>query len=834
MDPLSAIGLASAVISFVQFSADVVSGGKEVYNSISGQTEENIHIATVAAHLRGLSDELLTDIEGRTRHEKSLLHLARNCHALSLELLDVLESLAAKAGNPKWQSFKAGLRGAWKKDKVASLERALAAYKAELSLCLPLVLLDRQSFMREYLGQAVRDNAIWRSETSARMETQQQYLYQITKQLRNFQPQDEDRILGPLQDELGTVLDGIQSSLQNLQSMAAALPYETMILKRLYFSSIYNREDRVLKNTRSTFQWMTEGDHSQFEASDAFQETFEQWRETVFRKDKRERAEASKCFVDFLKYRQNGLFFICGKPGAGKSTMMKFLAAEENSRVRTMLRDWAGKEELVVVSVYFSRSTDELQMSLEGFYRSILFRMLKTCPALIWKVFPQTDTREQYWSPVDQPFRLPELAEAFKRLSEGSYNGIRFCLFIDGLDEYHAHPSDQLQLARSLLDWSRREDVKIVCGARPETSFIQVFQDSMTIYLHRLTASDIAEHAGAVIFKEIRAGSQTNVADLVKRIVQMAEGVFLWAYLVVRSLSRRINTYSERQLHSILDDTPAELTPLFSQMLDRIDPSEKAQSERILLALLEGTPYQNAMCVSWLEDLEDPTFPFTQNICAYPDDEIDRRLALVQQQVADLTGGLAEFIDSESRAVNARMGVKIHPFFRYEIGFFHRTARDFVANEWSQTQRRDTSIDFGTAETLARCHLALLRFSHSRKFHEKLMPHDGQLQPQKVWLDRAEPPEIVESFDLNLALRFIWLGDALIRSASATSTPSQISSRCMDSIIATFEGYLDICPDLQYCTDKPPVSKKCSTTARGLSPDHAITSSQAALAPTLI
>jgi len=40
MDPLNAIGLASNILSFIDFGAELVSKGLEIYKSTSGLTEE--------------------------------------------------------------------------------------------------------------------------------------------------------------------------------------------------------------------------------------------------------------------------------------------------------------------------------------------------------------------------------------------------------------------------------------------------------------------------------------------------------------------------------------------------------------------------------------------------------------------------------------------------------------------------------------------------------------------------------------------------------------------------------------------------------------------------
>jgi hypothetical protein len=50
----------------------------------------------------------------------------------------------------------------------------------------------------------------------------------------------------------------------------------------------------------------------------------------------------------------------------------------------------------------------------------------------------------------------------------------------------------------------------------------------------------------------------------------------------------------------------------------------------------------NALTYSWLEDLEDPEFPFSAPIQAYTDDEIRNRHETVRCQLDSLSKGLLE------------------------------------------------------------------------------------------------------------------------------------------------------------------------------------------------
>ena len=48
MDPISAVGLASAILTFVELSAKLTRGTFEVYKSATGSSEGNLHFKNVA------------------------------------------------------------------------------------------------------------------------------------------------------------------------------------------------------------------------------------------------------------------------------------------------------------------------------------------------------------------------------------------------------------------------------------------------------------------------------------------------------------------------------------------------------------------------------------------------------------------------------------------------------------------------------------------------------------------------------------------------------------------------------------------------------------------
>lgn len=70
MDPVSEIGLASAIITFIEFSWTLVQGTGDIYRSPTGSSRENASISTVIADLEEATRSIDTDIRGEISMRK--------------------------------------------------------------------------------------------------------------------------------------------------------------------------------------------------------------------------------------------------------------------------------------------------------------------------------------------------------------------------------------------------------------------------------------------------------------------------------------------------------------------------------------------------------------------------------------------------------------------------------------------------------------------------------------------------------------------------------------------------------------------------------------------
>jgi hypothetical protein len=133
---------------------------------------------------------------------------------------------------------------------------------------------------------------------------------------------------------------------------------------------------------------------------------------------------------NLLKWFQHGdsIFWVSGKPGSGKSTFMKFVAGDKQSK--TALETWALPKRLVVASHYFWCSGSSGQRSQQRLLQTLLFEIFRQCPDLIevvcaerWADFPSNPSR---------PWTFPELRRVCKAFPRGKFSMSNFVSSLTG------------------------------------------------------------------------------------------------------------------------------------------------------------------------------------------------------------------------------------------------------------------------------------------------------------------------------------------------------------------------------------------------------------------
>ncbi|OTB15867.1 hypothetical protein K445DRAFT_11496 [Daldinia sp. EC12] len=79
--------------------------------------------------------------------------------------------------------------------------------------------------------------------------------------------------------------------------------------------------------------------------------------------------------------RGEGTFWISGKPGSGKSTMMKFI--HNDPRTSELLHQWRSRSREITASFFFHHRGNSIQKSFEGLLRSIISQILEKEPLML-------------------------------------------------------------------------------------------------------------------------------------------------------------------------------------------------------------------------------------------------------------------------------------------------------------------------------------------------------------------------------------------------------------------------------------------------------------------
>jgi hypothetical protein len=92
MDPVSAIGVASSVITFVQLAYSFLSTIYCVYDD--GQPVEHDTLETMSTHMRELSSQLISKKQSSQRQEDAaIVSLATQCHQLAAHIARRLQQI---------------------------------------------------------------------------------------------------------------------------------------------------------------------------------------------------------------------------------------------------------------------------------------------------------------------------------------------------------------------------------------------------------------------------------------------------------------------------------------------------------------------------------------------------------------------------------------------------------------------------------------------------------------------------------------------------------------------------------------------------------------------
>jgi hypothetical protein len=485
-------------------------------------------------------------------------------------------------------------------------------------------------------------------------------------------------------DQFANVL---ASRLITLLHEAREVDLTQKFLGLLQFDAMRSRQEAVAESHARTFQWVFAPKLNSESSEGPIQIPFSNWLE-----------------------HGKGLFWIAGKAGSGKSTLMKFIC--QHAKTWAKLDRWAGTDKLVTASYFFWNAGSELQKSQVGLLRTICFDVFRQCPDLIPSLCGarlqalRDGPHNAYTAgPADQQasvWTLDELSDLIRQLStQKLVSGgrlIKFCLFVDGLDEFGGEPSDLVRTVRTL---SQSPHIKVCASSRPWNIFENAFgaDEEKKLVVQDLTNNDILRFTKDLLeqndsFAHMRT-IDTRCDYLIGDVANKAQGVFLWVFLVVRELLKSVeNGDSIYDLQRRLDTMPPGLEKYFQHMFNTIEDFYRVQTAQTFMICVRAESQPALLAFSVIQ----------------PEDELAARIVnahpLHPEDVHEMHHQLKRRINARCRdLVEVRRGVHGRV-----VDFLHRTVRDFLLTpDMTQLLRHRAGPDFDVLETLCKMQLLTAR-----------------------------------------------------------------------------------------------------------------------------
>ncbi|KAH8700508.1 hypothetical protein BGW36DRAFT_425332 [Talaromyces proteolyticus] len=695
----NSLQITAAIHTFCDFGVQLLGYISEVTENQSRVGARDDFVDTATRQLTRVEEQvrensIQIDAVQIAAEERLLENLRSSCHMVAKTLFIRLRQLKNAQSQVQTQ---------WIKEDAEILETRLISFREALQSIIPWLLgqcIDRDV---ETLDEELKSLIARLQKTTSDGNSQESLNTPALALLDGSLTHSIKRNGQPEKNEENLSSDGItpQSIFSDHE-----IVLQDFILESLSFSSMKDREEGVDAAHDKTFEW-------------------------IFDPDPKINTEVDSLSNWLQTDSADGVFWITGKPGSGKSTLMRFII--DHPKTQEGLRIWAGDKTLITAGFYFWISGTLEQRSQTGLLRSLLFQLLSSRRHLIplvfselWERLKTTSTRDRVKAGVS--WEISELANALKRFIYCIRPRERICIFIDGLDEFDGDHQQIVDFFRAVT--SSHQHVKLCLSSRPLPAFWSSFAHAPKIQLHELTYTDMVHFVQDRFDAQgqmhaLMLDSPEAASILVKDIVNKADGVFLWVSLVVRTLLHEHNYQKVADVYSLLQTLPTELDDLFQYILfngksqhdmhivSRLFQLMRAREIACDIARHEGA----ASMTIWefaLADQINYQAALANKIQDADEEEVFRRCQTLSGQLENQCAGLIVMHDRSS----AREGLNFaddessaQKFAENKIAYVHRTVKDFFAQPeiWSKIVSRMIDDDFDPHARLLGSYISQLK-----------------------------------------------------------------------------------------------------------------------------
>ena len=283
---------------------------------------------------------------------------------------------------------------------------------------------------------------------------------------------------------------------------------------------------------------------------------------------------------------ERGLFWIGGKPGSGKSTLMKSIWLQYGERPQSA--------DDTIVAHFFSKGRTPFEERFESLLMHVLLRLLGKYPSLFETVIDivrslvrscESETSDLHWS-------FGSLKKCLMRMLRDGRQIVKMCLLVDALDECQdVSIRECIAFFLELASSQQKVGVKVCFSSRyvPE-DLITGSLGPNGFLLEDKNLTCIANYVKDRL--SIMGTSQGTVnvqEELEKEIIRKADGIFLWVKIVLQELENASEDGAVfAELKKILVAVPGKLSGLFQSLLEKIGEGFLTETNDMLALVLSA------------------------------------------------------------------------------------------------------------------------------------------------------------------------------------------------------------------------------------------------------
>ena len=379
-------------------------------------------------------------------------------------------------------------------------------------------------------------------------------------------------------------------------------------------------------------------------------------------------ADTCKWLLDHEKYsnwlaQPQALLWIVGKPGAGKSTLVKRALQER------------GHRNDVLASFFFFGQGCKLQKSSFGLFRSLLYKFLDQIPEMLSEftsIYQKKQATQQKLG-SDCEWQESELQDFLKDWIPRALMNRPIRVYVDALDE--CAPDDAKRLIAyfdELIEGlsSTRVGFKICFSCRHYP--VLAPKGALRINVESGNNQDIATYVRHGLMKH--GFPDTEPAQKLEQdIIRKASNVFQWAVLVIQIvIELEKNGASIRKIRQEIEKVPGDLKALYEHILSKIQDQKRAYQLMQWVCFADRPLSPKELRFAMAVDITNDFTSLEECQSSVDFAETDEQM---EKQVNSLSAGLAETVEYDGRRI---------------VRFMHQSVNDYLAD--GGLQKLDTSF----------------------------------------------------------------------------------------------------------------------------------------------